>query len=82
MQSILAKTNKSGERRGVYSELKELRKDLRSREEITTRRVLSDSTVVLATLTGSTNDGPLRLLDTDHFDLVIIDECSQVSTDS
>jgi superfamily II DNA or RNA helicase len=34
--------------------------------------------VILCTLTSATDDGPLKLLSPNHFDLVVIDECSQV----
>jgi ATP-dependent RNA/DNA helicase IGHMBP2 len=34
--------------------------------------------VILCTLTSATDDGPLKLLPPNHFDLVVIDECSQV----
>jgi ATP-dependent RNA/DNA helicase IGHMBP2 len=34
--------------------------------------------VILCTLTSATDDGPLRLLPPNHFDIVVIDECSQV----
>jgi len=41
--------------------------------------ILTRAPVVLATLTTASRDGPLKLLkDTQHFDLVVIDECSQV----
>lgn len=33
---------------------------------------------MLATLTSATQDGPLKHLPPDHFDMVVIDECSQV----
>lgn len=36
--------------------------------------------VILCTLTSATNDSPLKLLPPNHFDLVVIDECSQVNT--
>jgi superfamily II DNA or RNA helicase len=34
--------------------------------------------VILCTLTSATDDGSLKLLPPNHFDLVVIDECSQV----
>lgn len=38
---------------------------------------LTRASVVLATNTGASSDGPLKLLPEDHFDLVVIDECAQ-----
>lgn len=43
-----------------------------------TKQILMNSDVILATLTSSSNDGPLKLLREDFFDVVVIDECSQV----
>jgi ATP-dependent RNA/DNA helicase IGHMBP2 len=34
--------------------------------------------VILCTLTSAIDDSPLKLLPFNHFDLVVIDECSQV----
>ena len=77
-QNSLSKKSTAGQRRHVYSDIKELRKDLRVREEKATKSVLQNAQVILSTLNGATNDGPLKLLDTKHFDMAIIDECSQV----
>nr|XP_013803730.1 PREDICTED: DNA-binding protein SMUBP-2 [Apteryx mantelli mantelli] len=38
---------------------------------------LTHASVVLATNTGASSDGPLKLLPENHFDLVVIDECAQ-----
>ncbi|XP_027712028.1 DNA-binding protein SMUBP-2 isoform X2 [Vombatus ursinus] len=59
------------------SELKLLRKELREREEAAMLRSLSWADVILATNTGASSDGPLKLLPDDHFDVVVIDECAQ-----
>lgn len=48
------------------------------REEAATREILKHADIVLSTLTSASRDGPLKLLDQGHFDLTIIDECSQV----
>lgn len=45
-----------------------------------TKQILMTSDVILATLTSSSNDGPLKLLREDFFDVVVIDECSQVGS--
>lgn len=63
----------------MKQELKTLRAESTKREVAATRDVLSRADVVLATLTSTSNDGPLKHLKESHFDLVIIDECSQVS---
>jgi len=42
-------------------------------------QVLKSSEVIMATLTSSSDDGPLRSLGEGHFDVVVIDECSQVN---
>ena len=70
--------NDKGKKQSLRLELKMLRKDLRKQEETAVTRVLKNSQVVLATLTGASADGPLKHLDAGHFDIVVIDECSQV----
>ena len=60
--------------------MKNLRKDIRVYEEKASREAMQSVNVVLCTLTSATDDGPLRLLQANHFDLVVIDECSQVDT--
>ena len=34
--------------------------------------------VILCTLTSATDDSPLKLLPLNHFNIIVIDECSQV----
>ena len=41
------------------------------------KEILSRADVVLGTLTSSSNDGPLKYLPDGHFDVTVIDECSQ-----
>ncbi|NWS29560.1 SMBP2 protein, partial [Polioptila caerulea] len=75
-----AKTKKAqdkGERSHFLGEIKSLRKELKEREEAAMAAALSQATVVLATNTGASSDGPLKLLPETHFDLVVIDECAQ-----
>ncbi|NXC35672.1 SMBP2 protein, partial [Campylorhamphus procurvoides] len=75
-----AKTKKAqdkGERSHFLSEIKSLRKELKEREETAMASALSHASVVLATNTGASSDGPLKLLPENHFDLVVIDECAQ-----
>ena len=77
LQKTRSRDNKDGKqnRRG---ELKYLRKELRERSDTAVRQVLKHSQVVLSTLTSATDNGPLKILDDMHFDVVVIDECSQV----
>ncbi|NXY14205.1 SMBP2 protein, partial [Atrichornis clamosus] len=75
-----AKTKKAqdkGERSHFLGEIKTLRKELKEREEAAMTAALSQASVVLATNTGASSDGPLKLLPEAHFDLVVIDECAQ-----
>jgi ATP-dependent RNA/DNA helicase IGHMBP2 len=59
-------------------ELKELRKELNERERRATKEILGRAEVVLSTLTSASPDGPMRQLPENHFDMTVIDECSQV----
>ncbi|XP_027552125.1 DNA-binding protein SMUBP-2 [Neopelma chrysocephalum] len=75
-----AKTKRAqdkGERSHFLGEIKTLRKELKEREEAAMASALSHASVVLATNTGASSDGPLKLLPENHFDLVVIDECAQ-----
>ncbi|NXE00578.1 SMBP2 protein, partial [Chaetorhynchus papuensis] len=75
-----AKTKKAqdkGERSHFLGEIKTLRKELKEREEAAMAAALRQASVVLATNTGASSDGPLKLLPDTHFDLVVIDECAQ-----
>ncbi|NWI86897.1 SMBP2 protein, partial [Pitta sordida] len=75
-----AKTKKAqdkGERSHFLGEIKTLRKELKEREEAAMASALAHASVVLATNTGASSDGPLKLLPENHFDLVVIDECAQ-----
>ncbi|XP_062403778.1 DNA-binding protein SMUBP-2 [Sardina pilchardus] len=73
----LKKTRDRGSRAAMKREMGELRKELRAREEDSTKQILKGASVVLATNTGASADGPLKLLPADHFDVVVIDECAQ-----
>ncbi|NXM24753.1 SMBP2 protein, partial [Oxyruncus cristatus] len=66
-----------GERSHFVGEIKALRKELKEREEAAMASALAHASVVLATNTGASSDGPLKLLPENHFDLVVIDECAQ-----
>lgn len=79
VQSAIRKTRDHGEKQKIREDVKYLRKELRQREEAASKEVLKRADVVLATLSSADPRGPIRYLDNEHFDLVVIDECSQVN---
>ncbi|KAK4165712.1 DNA-binding protein smubp-2 [Cladorrhinum sp. PSN259] len=72
-QASIRKTRNGKERRAIYADLKELRKEYRQREKKCVANLVRESKVVLATLHGA---GGFQLRD-EQFDVVIIDEASQ-----
>jgi len=72
-QASIRKTKSGRERKQIYLELKELRKDFRERERRCVESLIKSSKVVLATLHGA---GSFHLKN-EQFDVVIIDEASQ-----
>jgi DNA polymerase alpha-associated DNA helicase A len=72
-QSSIRKTRNAKERRQIYNELKELRKEFRERERGCVDNLIRGSSVVLATLHGA---GGFHLKG-QEFDVVIVDEASQ-----
>lgn len=72
-QNGLKKTRNGRERRAIYSDLKELRKEFRDREGKCVDNLVRRSKVVLATLHGA---GGYQLRN-QQFDVVVIDEASQ-----
>jgi DNA polymerase alpha-associated DNA helicase A len=72
-QASIRKTRNGRERRAIYGEMKELRKEFREREGKCVENLVTSSKVVLATLHGS---GGFQLK-RQEFDVVIIDEASQ-----
>jgi DNA polymerase alpha-associated DNA helicase A len=72
-QASIRKTKNGRERKAIYSDLKELRKEFRSREKKCIGTLIGSSKVVLATLHGA---GGFQTKD-EVFDVVIIDEASQ-----
>ncbi|KAI9724705.1 MAG: hypothetical protein M1828_003574 [Chrysothrix sp. TS-e1954] len=72
-QASIRKTRTGRERRVIYGELKDLRKEFRERERGCVEELVRTSKVVLATLHGA---GGYQLKNAD-FDIVIIDEASQ-----
>ncbi|KAJ8344229.1 hypothetical protein SKAU_G00315580 [Synaphobranchus kaupii] len=73
----MKKSHDKGGRSHLKAEVKELRKELRKREESAISQILKGADIILATNTGAYADGPLKFLPKDHFDLVVIDECAQ-----
>jgi len=68
---------RKGEARKLRGEVKELRKELKQREKKALKEILIRADVVLGTLTSSGPDSPLKHLPDKHFQLTVIDECSQ-----
>ncbi|CZT01461.1 probable DNA-binding protein SMUBP-2 [Rhynchosporium graminicola] len=72
-QASIKKTKSGRERKAIYGDLKELRKEFREREKKCIGSLIGGSKVVLATLHGA---GGFQTKD-ELFDVVIIDEASQ-----
>ncbi|KAK5695260.1 hypothetical protein LTR97_008766 [Elasticomyces elasticus] len=72
-QASIRKTRSGREKRVIYGELKDLRKEYRQRESRVVGDLLKASKVVLSTLHGS---GGFHLRN-EKFDVVIVDEASQ-----
>ncbi|KAK0765954.1 hypothetical protein N5P37_001895 [Trichoderma harzianum] len=72
-QASIKKTKSGKERKAIYTDLKELRKEYRERERRCVSNLVGGSKVVLATLHGA---GGFQLRN-EQFDMVIIDEASQ-----
>ena len=72
-QASIKKTRSGRERKAIYNDMKELRKEYREREKQCVTTLVSGSKVVLATLHGA---GGFQLRN-EQFDVVIIDEASQ-----
>ncbi|KAG5297993.1 helicase [Histoplasma ohiense] len=72
-QASIRKTRSGRERREIYRDLRELRKEFRERESKCVGNLVTDCKVVLATLHGAGG----HQLRNQKFDVVIIDEASQ-----
>lgn len=72
-QASIKKTRSGRERKAIYNDMKDLRKEYREREKQCVTSLVSGSEVVLATLHGA---GGFQLRN-ERFDVVIIDEASQ-----
>jgi DNA polymerase alpha-associated DNA helicase A len=72
-QASISKTKSGRERKAVWGDLRELRKEFRQRETRVVGDLLKSSKVVLATLHGAGG----TLIKDEVFDVVIVDEASQ-----
>ena len=72
-QASIKKTRNGRERRAIYQDIRDLRKEFREREKRCVTTLVGGSRVVLATLHGA---GGFQLRQ-EQFDVVIIDEASQ-----
>lgn len=72
-QASIKKTRNGRERKAIYVDLRELRKEFRDRENKCIGTLVGSSKVVLATLHGA---GGFQTRN-EKFDVVIIDEASQ-----
>ncbi|KAF2964393.1 hypothetical protein GQX73_g9188 [Xylaria multiplex] len=72
-QASIKKTKSGRERKAIYGDLKELRKEFRERERRCVNTLVKGSKVVLATLHGA---GGYQLKN-EEFDVIVIDEASQ-----
>ncbi|PWY73508.1 DNA helicase [Aspergillus eucalypticola CBS 122712] len=72
-QASIRKTRSARERRAIYDDLRELRREFRERENKCVENLVRESSVVLATLHGAGG----HQLKNQKFDVVIIDEASQ-----
>ena len=72
-QASIKKTRNGRERRAIYTDMKDLRKEYKEREKQCVNTLVGGSEVVLATLHGA---GGFQLRN-EEFDVVIIDEASQ-----
>ncbi|OOF92838.1 hypothetical protein ASPCADRAFT_152489 [Aspergillus carbonarius ITEM 5010] len=72
-QASIRKTRFARERRAIYDDLRELRREFRERESKCVDNLVRESSVVLATLHGAGG----HQLKGQKFDVVIIDEASQ-----
>ncbi|KAH7970178.1 hypothetical protein HPB49_000685 [Dermacentor silvarum] len=77
LMSSSAKSKAKDKGYQTRGKIAELRKELKDRERRAIGRILANADVVLSTLTTASDDGPLRNLPDGHFQVAVIDECSQ-----
>eukprot|EP01035_Chromulina_nebulosa_P018721 gene18721-24484_t len=74
LNTNVCKTKQRSNRKEIYREINQLKKDLKKREKVVVKNIISTSQVILTTCIGA--DSSL-LKDIDHFDMVVVDECAQ-----
>ncbi|XP_035219941.1 DNA-binding protein SMUBP-2-like isoform X2 [Stegodyphus dumicola] len=77
LRGKIGKIKGSAGRKALWAENKSLLKEIKEREKSIVKQVLKNVDIVLSTLTSASDDGPLKHIDKDHFDICFIDECSQ-----
>ncbi|KFM70475.1 DNA-binding protein SMUBP-2, partial [Stegodyphus mimosarum] len=77
LRGKIEKIKGSAGRKALWAENKSLLKEIKEREKSIVKQVLKNVDIVLSTLTSASDDGPLKHIDKDHFDICFIDECSQ-----
>ncbi|GBN17704.1 DNA-binding protein SMUBP-2 [Araneus ventricosus] len=73
----ISKTKGAANRKSLWAENRCLLKEVKEREKFIVKQILNNCDIVLCTLTSGSDDGPLKYVDKDHFDVCFIDECSQ-----
>ncbi|GIY48193.1 DNA-binding protein SMUBP-2 [Caerostris darwini] len=73
----MSKTKGAYNRKTLWNENRFLLKEVKEREKFIVKQILNNCDVVLCTLTSGSDDGPLKYIDRNHFDVCFIDECSQ-----
>ncbi|GFU42605.1 DNA-binding protein SMUBP-2 [Nephila pilipes] len=73
----ISKTKGAFNRKSLWAENRSLLKEVKEREKFIVKQILNNCDIVLSTLTSGSDDGPLKYVDKDHFDVCVIDECSQ-----
>ena len=76
-QAKVRKSRNLSEKKHLKQEIKSLRGELKLREDKAITEILTKADVVLATNTSASEDGSLKLVKLEHFDLVVIDEAAQ-----
>jgi ATP-dependent RNA/DNA helicase IGHMBP2 len=76
---VRVKDARGGERRGIRFEQRQLRKELRKRENDALKRLLVRVDCILATTTGAGGRMLRHATATDPFDVVVVDEAGQAS---
>lgn len=76
-KKLTAKTKDKAERSQLRFELRDLRRELRKRENDAVQEILKHADVVLGTTTSISTDGPLRQVPSGFFDVAIVDEAGQ-----